>query len=464
MMDRLALHKSRMESDALRRQETSSFMNASLSRPGSASDPKTKFVMQIKRPMSGRHRQIAAAMSYADYKDQNEGSPKKEISVTYEGDAEELSFVLDNDELEGSFPGNTESFDGDDSQLGSSIEETSITLSGLQDDKTVQIPKVSRKSSKKNKQKDQKFDIVPMRFGDSQPRAQTISRLKSINSNDESSFEIDYMFSLEKEEDGFFLPKIKDSSIDGQSLSLSPRAQDKETAKKNKKAPATSGKNVHVRKSVAIREKPISSRLFKEVISNDFELKLFDRHANARRMPLNDDAEKWLNENEKERIKLYEEKVKKLKEDFAAKSDKKGGDKGKKETGGKKDQKKKSETVEEPPKIKPKYKSASHFMSTFFPIFDNFENEECNGPMRTQQLHECDKIIQAFEVAGLEIKRDSVYRALIIPQDRAESLCQENLRGAYEGLMTNPLPKEYWRKEMAPPKKSKKGGGKKKKK
>lgn len=48
---------------------------------------------------------------------------------------------------------------------------------------------------------------------------------------------------------------------------------------------------------------------------------------------------------------------------------------------------------------------------------------------------------------------------------RPESLCLENLREGLEGLMVNPLPKEFWRKEVSAASKKKGGkkGGKKKK-
>jgi hypothetical protein len=43
---------------------------------------------------------------------------------------------------------------------------------------------------------------------------------------------------------------------------------------------------------------------------------------------------------------------------------------------------------------------------------------------------------------------------------RPESLCAENLKDPIEGLMLNPLPREYWRKLAAAGKGGK--GGKKK--
>ena len=173
-------------------------------------------------------------------------------------------------------------------------------------------------------------------------------------------------------------------------------------------------------------------------------------------MPLTEEAEKWLNDKENERVKAYSEKVKKLREDFAAKNAKskdKGGDK----KDAKKDKKK---VAEEPPAIIPKYKSASQFMSIHFPVFDSYSREDNMGPMRAQQMNECQRILEVFEQAGIEIDPESVYKGIMVPQDRPESICLENLREGLEGLMLNPLPKVFWRKELAPIK----GGGKKGKK
>lgn len=176
---------------------------------------------------------------------------------------------------------------------------------------------------------------------------------------------------------------------------------------------------------------------------------------------MSEDAEKWLNDRETQRVKAYSEKVAKLKQDFAAKNAKsKDKDKG----GDKKDAKKDKKKVEiEPPKMISKYKSAAQFMSVHFPVFDSYGHANNMGPMRAQQLNECQRVIEVFEEAGIEVDPERVYKGLMIPQDRPESLCLENLREGLEGLMVNPLPKEFWRKELAPAKGGKKGKKGKKK-
>ena len=84
--------------------------------------------------------------------------------------------------------------------------------------------------------------------------------------------------------------------------------------------------------------------------------------------------------------------------------------------------------------------------------------------MRTIQLLEVNEIIDVCDKYNVKIKESVLRKALIIPQDRPEAICLENLRTEKEGLMINPNPPEYWRKIIKDGKKGKKGKGKKKKK
>ena len=106
---------------------------------------------------------------------------------------------------------------------------------------------------------------------------------------------------------------------------------------------------------------------------------------------------------------------------------------------------------------KPKqYKSASHFMATHFPSFDSEERADGHGPMRAVQLMECNRIKECLQKNDVFISDAVLERALVIPQDRPETFCKENLREDREGLMENPLPKEYWRDTATDKKKKKK--------
>eukprot|EP00388_Colpodella_angusta_P030022 GDKK01018367.1.p2 GENE.GDKK01018367.1~~GDKK01018367.1.p2 ORF type:complete len:103 (-),score=24.58 GDKK01018367.1:101-409(-) len=101
-------------------------------------------------------------------------------------------------------------------------------------------------------------------------------------------------------------------------------------------------------------------------------------------------------------------------------------------------------------------------MQSLFPNFEDDENPSTLGPMRTMQLMEVATIMDVFDSSAVPIKESALRKALLIPQDRPEAICLENMREEKEGLMINPNPPEMWRKFTAG-KKGKKGGKKKKK-
>ena len=66
-------------------------------------------------------------------------------------------------------------------------------------------------------------------------------------------------------------------------------------------------------------------------------------------------------------------------------------------------------------------------------------------------------------VVLLHVTESVVRKALVIPQDLPDAVCMEGIRAtSLEGLMLNPLPKEFW-KHTGKKKKGGGGGGKKKK-
>ena len=235
----------------------------------------------------------------------------------------------------------------------------------------------------------------------------------------------------------------------------------KKDAKKEK------GPNAFFHPKPVIRERPESAKLFRTVAQDDPEFKVHYRYSNFRRMPLTLEQEQWIANKESARIKKSEELALKLFESAQKKSDKKkaGGDKKPADKAGKKkDPKAKSE---DEANEKPKYRSAEDFMHQHFPHFDQTESflggdHEANGPMRTMQLIECAQVAEAFHNHGIPIKDSTLMRALVVPQDRPEAICLENMRENGERLMENPLPMEYWRKAVI--KGGAKGGKKKKKK
>ena len=167
-------------------------------------------------------------------------------------------------------------------------------------------------------------------------------------------------------------------------------------------------------------DRPKSGTLFREMAEADSEFKVMYRHTNFRRMPLTARQEKWLEDQEAQRVKLSYEVAKKLVENEALKAAKKK-EKGDKDGKGKKDEKKDKKDdkkskeaaakaallaakAKPPP---PKYKSATQFMQMHFPNFDGDDEEdriESCGPMKITQMAEVERVCDAFGHAELPIK------------------------------------------------------------
>lgn len=196
------------------------------------------------------------------------------------------------------------------------------------------------------------------------------------------------------------------------------------------------------------------------------------RYSNFRRMPLTAEQEQWITTREAERAQKSLEMAQELAAAAALKAEKKknkdkgGGDANQKSKSS--SAKKKAAEVEVPVKPKPKYKSAAEYMRINFPNFDGDRTitgdctDDAHGPMRTMQLIECAQVAEAFARRDLPIKESALYNALVVPQDRPEAICLENMKAPGDGLMVNPVPMEYWRKVVDY--NAKKKGGKRKKK
>jgi hypothetical protein len=191
-------------------------------------------------------------------------------------------------------------------------------------------------------------------------------------------------------------------------------------------------------------------------------------------MPLTEAHETWLEGREADRIKKMEEYARKITEAQTAKAEKRS----KKEEKGSGDKEEKSSSDKNKKKkdaakkkaaaaatatataasshgptrgsTRPKYHTAEEFMAIHFPKFDVEDIDgdmEADGPMRTAQLMECERVMDAFADFDIKVKEKTIRNALMIPQDNPEAICLENLRTNYaEGLMENPLPRELWRK------------------
>lgn len=277
--------------------------------------------------------------------------------------------------------------------------------------------------------------------------------------------------------------QFRTGPVDTAPVTVAPTTK---TIQKSKSMPVGSAIAAVLSKRDPIRDRPRSAQKFREMSATDSEMKVLYRHSNFRRMPLTEAQvarstvesclliiklivllqEKWLNDREDKRISSAKESIKKIAEENASKT-KKGDKKGSKGKPTPKKDGKKTRAPEiaiQTPKVVKKYSSASDFMDTHFPNFDNDDNFEAQGPMRAEQLLECERCFECL--SELNVPMDVIRRALLIPQDRPEAICLENTKDPIEGLMVNPLPKEYWRVlvKIAKKKKKQKGkGGKKKK-
>jgi len=423
VMDRLALHKARLESDSLRRQESNAFLRGRSagginSRPFSAEQmSNSRFSGQrTMRPGSGLGDGMRKAQSLKSFA-ANPNSPESSPQSKKFAEKTTIAVTLNNQGLE----------------------------------EVAEVPKPGRSGSQKALKKTKKLpEHLPMRYKLEAP----------------DTFK-------DKYDTGQFYMQLSDSDDDDKPVKelrgVTVKVKGgggKGGNKKDAKAGAVPAAKFR-REKPLMRERPTSAAKFRDVATNDTELKVHYRHTNYRRMPLTQLQETWLEEREGAREKKSSELAATLVEAQEAKSGKGGKDakKDPKKDGDKKKDKKGGAAVPEPVKITCKYKSAAHFMSVAFPNFDADE-EDAQGPMRMMQLVECARIMGAMDDFGMAgaIKEDTLRNALLIPQDKPEAISVENMRTSeLEGLMANPIPKEYQRNPSFATGGGKKGGKKGKK-
>eukprot|EP01035_Chromulina_nebulosa_P021883 gene21883-28329_t len=414
VMDRLALHKSRLEAEALRRQESSALLKIRSSKtaedvivdrfgrtlPGGAS----RNWQSADGPRKGRHhhsrsrsrrRGESSSMGSNDDGSSTSAFSSPERSVKAENDAR---LVLTN-----------------------GIPEAEVELTVAKPGRVGVLKQATHPQS-------QKRDHAPMKFK---------TELKGNFS--------DYL----PQENYMQISDSDDDDKPDRGTSKPAHAAHGGNRKKGSKPTAA---QIHFKhEKPVVRERPQSAKVFRAIAMDDPELKVFYRHSNFRRMPMTAQQEKWVE-------KLFDDRAAK-----AAKKKDKGGDKDKKKDGKKKDKDKDKGKVENVEKPKPIYKSADHFMATHFPAFEGDDDPEAIGPMRTVQLMEVATILGSCEESGVHIRESTLRKALVIPQDKPEAVCLEAMKTELEGFAVNPLPKDYWR-EMKMGKKKGKGGKKKKKK
>ena len=467
-MDRLAVHKSRLESDALRRQESSHFLEVartasrpssavdsavgkvgggerpratSPQRPWSAQTPEPRFAARMERPMSAN-----AAARFAKSRRPPTVQERLDEERRLQEEAEAVAAQMDEEARIRQEQEEEEEEEEEGTQVteleGVGVESNMGTLpvvvktAGAEPEQTA-VPKSSRTSIKK-----ESSSFTPMRYGISQGTGSTTTPGKTLMPRRKQQFKtdqletIDYMVNYDSDEESKGLSTRGGGGGDGDGEEMRRKVVMKSS------------------KSVPRRDRPQSATMLRDVANADPELKVHYRQSNFRRMPMTDEQNSWLDAQEKTREKKMAARIEEMKAAASAKGDKgkgdkdKGKDKGGKDKGGKDKGKGKGKAEpEEKPKIKCKYKSADDFMRQHFPNFDS------EGPLRTWQLLEVKQILE--QVGEQTVTESALVKALVIPQDKPESICQEGLRKPGEGLMVNPLPEEFWRKGVE-------GGGKKK--
>lgn len=418
VMDRLALHRARLESDALRRQESETMMKA------------------IHQEEKNGKRPVSSSL------ERNfEGDDKKEEKRKARGIADRLRVGMgDGSPLQSPLDAKKRQQRRSPSPPSRTTTATEMTVSSLAGGvETQSIPAPNRIAVPKapNSGRPTNLSHTPMRFKLQLPpdylhRQQFYMQL----SDDEEEEEI---------HGGKGSRKTAKAASNAATVSHLNKGQGGKN--RSGSAPAGKGEILFKRERVEICDRPASAMLLKDVAANDNELKVHYRHTNFRRMPLTDAQLVWCEAKEQHRKTKSETMAREL---AAAVSAKGKGGKEKKDNNAKKDNKNKGKgkdgkNVEEEDKVKPKYATVQEFMATHFPKFEEENDVETMAPMRAVQITEVNDIVDTFAQYHLPIKEAALKKALVIPMDKPEAVCLEGLRENKEGLMQNPLPPEFWR-------------------
>lgn len=456
VMDRLALHRARLESDALRRQESETMLKAlQQEAKGNPSKP---------RPMSADG--MSDGENKTDKKEKGLRSMADRLRVSM-GDGSPLQSPLDakkraqQQQRRSPSPPSRSVAPATEmtvSSLAGGVETQSIPAPNR-----IAVPKAPSSSRPTNLSNTSRN--TPMRFKLDLPPDYLHRQQFYMQLSDDEDEDDDANFGRSVKGRG-----LKPSNSNTATVSHLNKGAGKD-GKRSASAPG--GKNNEIlfkHEKMEIRDRPVSAVILKDVAANDNELKVHYRHTNFRRMPLTDAQLAWCEAREQHRKQASET----LARGLAAAANAKGGkgkdkDKDKKKDA-KKDTKKagkkgdKGGAADDTEKVKPKYASVQEFMAQHFPKFEEETELETMAPMRAVQLSEVNDIVETFASYHLPVKESALKKALVIPMDKPEAVCLEGLREDKEGLMMNPLPREYWRVCKIKGAGGKKGGKKKKKK
>jgi len=400
VMDRLSLQKSRMESDTLRRQEANLILESSkeYDRPSSpAFSENQRFAPQSKRPYSSRARKLLTSRGGDYFPD---SSHKRDDTVL--------------------------------TTVGSAV----IHVTGGGRESEIIIPKTSRTVVTKGKK-----DTAPMRFGTTShglvnPQSQRSSLdLKLGNPHTMNSNNNYNNITLSDFERSQYYLQLSDSDDDDDL----PRAST---------VPITVGRKTITNERPLTRERPHSSNVLRAIALDDPVIKVHYRYSKYCRMKHTEDHDEWLNSRNKERLIKSNIILKQLYDDNnnKASTNKKNKDKDKSN----KPKRSKSKSPKRGNKsITSSNSNQTLQMNKTKPDFDIIDiDNTTNGPMRINQINECNDILEKFHEKNIPIDINTLYKALVLPQDLPDVINYEILKekNDVDSLMVNPLPIEYHRK------------------
>ena len=475
VLDRMAMHRSQLESDLLRRHETAEYLRGANTRPKSPrqqSPPSrgaTPAGEMIPSPAKSPNKFAPIVDPGATKRRVLSGRINKRIDAgkydTHSDEEDEMNIYDDDDD---------DDDDEDDAPPAEYQEENSL--------KAVTKVEVGSKTLVQTMRKDVKMPrkggAVPFRFSSALPLSYKHEFYMELSSDSEDEEE----GGMSSSSKGAARRRISKEQGMGGGSSMTMNDSEFKKSKTKGSAPLpkgrlAGGKIVFKREKPVNKEVTIAPELYRSLVEMDPEFKVMYRHTNFRRMPMTIRQERWLDDRESERVRTSLELAKKMVDEESAKSQQKkekegkekGGDKDKDKA--KKDDKRQKEEAAKASKTKvppAKYKTATQFMSMHFPQFDDDSGDdrvESCGPMKILQMAEVERVLDVFAHANVSINEAAVRKALVIPQDHPEAICLEGLRSSsVEGLMLNPLPPEFWKKSGAGGGEKKKGGGGKRKK
>jgi hypothetical protein len=349
IMDRRDLNRSRLESEALRREESSSYLagpqnseDMAAAQSSMCSD-NSRYVPRMRRPLSGK-RHFANIISDIEL--------DEDIQNTKQG-IETSGTMLDLTSL----------------QLANrSIQVTTINMmkeGAVQDQ--AKINSVSRQVVQKNEKK----PYVPMRFRNKVPDSLTTHTPGTANtagtSRERKNSGGKHAFSTE-------VDKESSPVYDGATTATTEAKHDR-----GETMPEKNRTNKHHHVEPKKRAMSASHKILQHMGSMDSELQVHYQYSLTRKGPVTAEHVAWLQMQGDARMSrdaAYHLKLRGVTADEAAAmasggKDKKGGNK-----------KVSKKTADTPEVIPPKYSSAKDFMNRHFPDFDKPEHEDAHGPLR----------------------------------------------------------------------------------